>query len=805
MADHTGTQHIHGYCGLCIARCGTVATVQEGRFVRLDPDPAHPTGQAICAKGRAAPELVYHPERLTHPLRRTRPKGDADPGWERISWDTAFDLTAAAMRRIADQHGPEAVAFSIASPSTTTIADSVGFIRRLMNAFGTPNGVTSLDVCGWGRAFATRYAYGVASVGSGGAGGAMPDIAHTGCLLLWGYNPSISRLPHATAALDAQKRGMRLIVIDPRHAGLASKADLWLRVRPGTDGALALGLANLMIQQGWYDADFMRTWSNGPMLVGSDTGRMLTAQDLTPDGDARHYVAWDTATSRLMTYDTVTGSYAGDTTKLALDGEYRVATAHGEVVCQPAFARYAALCRRYSPEVVEETCWIPRAQLEEAARLLWHSRPVSYYAWSGHEQHANVTETARAMSLLYALTGCFDAPGGNVLLPAIPSAPITGEDLPAAQRLAPALGAAERPLGPARWNNITANDFYRAILEGTPYPVRGLIGFGANMLVSHVDGVRGREALAALDFYAHADLFLTPTAALADVVLPVASAFEREALKIGFDISPEAQSLMQFRQAVVAPPGEARADTDIVFDLAKRLGLAAQFWHGDIDAAYRHQLAPSGVTLEALRARAEGVRVPLRVRYTKHGELDAQGHPRGFATPSRRIELYSETFLDHGYAPLPDFSEPALSPVGQPALVARFPLVLTCAKPTLFCQSQYRALPSLRRRALDPTVTLHPEAARARGIAEGTWVAIETPENSVRARAHLDANLDPRVVVGEHGWWQGCTALGVSGYDPFGREGANFNLLIGNDARDPISGTASLRASLCEIRPVTRQ
>ena len=188
----------------------------------------------------------------------------------------------------------------------------------------------------------------------------------------------------------------------------------------------------------------------------------------------------------------------------------------------------------------------------------------------------------------------------------LPAAPITGEDLPAARQMAPALGLAERPLGPARWNNVTTRDLYRAILEGKPYPVRGLIGFGANMLLAHADGGHGREALAALDFYAHADLFMNPTAELADVVLPVASAFEREALKIGFEISPEAQSLIQLRQAVVPPPGEARPDTDIVFDLAARLGLAAQFWNGDIEAAYRHQLAPTGVTLEQLRAAPGG-------------------------------------------------------------------------------------------------------------------------------------------------------------------------------------------------------
>src|SRR5436190_3249943 len=118
MAGDAGTQRVHTYCALCIARCGAVAVVEEGRFTRLEPDPTHPTGQALCAKGRAAAELVYHPERLTQPLRRTRPKGDRDPGWQAISWDEARSETAAAMRRIAERDGPEAVAFSMSSSST---------------------------------------------------------------------------------------------------------------------------------------------------------------------------------------------------------------------------------------------------------------------------------------------------------------------------------------------------------------------------------------------------------------------------------------------------------------------------------------------------------------------------------------------------------------------------------------------------------------------------------------------------------------------------------------------------------------
>src|SRR5579859_5104677 len=231
---------IQSYCALCISRCGAIAVVENDRFVALQPDPSHPTGQALCAKGRAAPELVYHPDRLLYPMKRTRPKGDADPGWQRIDWDEALDLTAAALQRIAAEHGPESVVFSQVSASTSAIVDTSMWIQRLMHAFGSPNLCGSMELCGWGRAYATRFTYGV---GMGTPGTPLPDLDHAGCILYWGYNPSLSRLSHATATIQALKRGAHLIVVDPRRVGLASKADLWLRVRPGSDAALALGIA----------------------------------------------------------------------------------------------------------------------------------------------------------------------------------------------------------------------------------------------------------------------------------------------------------------------------------------------------------------------------------------------------------------------------------------------------------------------------------------------------------------------------------------------------------------------------------
>jgi anaerobic selenocysteine-containing dehydrogenase len=328
--------------------------------------------------------------------------------------------------------------------------------------------------------------------------------------------------------------------------------------------------------------------------------------------------------------------------------------------------------------------------------------------------------------------------------------------------------------------------------------VHGLVGFGANLLLAHADSKRGQEALAALDFYVHADLFMNPTAELADVILPVASAYEREALKVGFEVSQAAQAHVQLRQRVVTPRGEARSDNEIVFDLASRLGLGAHFWDGDIDAAYRYQLGPSGVSLERLREQPGGVRAPQQARYRKFAEL-VDDVPRGFNTPTRKVELYSQTMLEHGYPPLPEYEEPLMGPLTRPELKGRYPLILTCAKNALFCETQHRGLPSLRRQAMDPEVELHPLAAAERGIRPGDWVHIETPEGSIRARARLNDTLKPDVVCGQHGWWQACPEIGASGYEPFGPEGANFNLIIGDRAIDPISGSVPHRAYLCQV------
>ena len=290
------TERVHGFCALCWSRCGCISTVEDGRLVAVEPDPEHPTGKALCGKGRAAPELVHHPDRLLHPLKRTRPKGDADPGWERIGWDEALDTIADTLNRLAKESGSETVAFGITTTAGTAMQDGFVWVERLRRAFGSPNAAIAMELCGFAKEMVFPHTFGVP----------MPvaDLAQTDCFILWGHNPSTTWLAHATRIADAKARGAKLVVVDPRSAGLANKADQWLRVRPGSDGALALGIAGIMIEEGWFDREFVARWTNGPFLVRDDTGQLLTGADLDENGDPAERIAWDSRAGAPLRYDT---------------------------------------------------------------------------------------------------------------------------------------------------------------------------------------------------------------------------------------------------------------------------------------------------------------------------------------------------------------------------------------------------------------------------------------------------------------------------------------------------------------------
>jgi anaerobic selenocysteine-containing dehydrogenase len=796
MSEITAASHyVRGYCALCTAHCATIATVSDGKVTRLEADDDHPNGGVLCIKGKAAPELVYHPDRLNYPLKRTRPKNASDPGWQRVSWDEALEVIALRIGAIRETYGPRAIALAKGTTGGTSISDSERWLSRFLNLLGSPNWVSTTHVCNWHKDTGFSYTFGVEIP--------TPDVAHSNAFLLWGHNPSSTSLILAHDIVAARKRGMKIVAVDPRRVGIAAQADVLLQVRPGSDGALALALIDVVIKQRLYDEQFVRQWTNGPFLLRADTGAPLTQADLNEGASSQRFVAWDDAGNTPAAYDPSSGQFDTEPTQLALFGERRLTAKDGrEILCRPVFAALANLAAKYEPKASAAITGVPADKIRQAAQLLAANRPVSMFMHNGVGQHTNATQTSRAIATLYALLGDFDRPGGNVVFPKAPINVVSGKDSLPREMAAQRIGRERKPLGPpAKPGNCAAYDIFTAILEGRPYPIRALINFGSNTIMSTGDSQRAREAFRAVDFAVATELFMTPTAELCDYVLPAASFLEMANVTSGFTHRAAGRMHLQYRPAAVTPLAERRSDTWIIFELAKRLGLGEHFWQGEIEAAYEYELEPTGISLAQLKDAPGGISVSALPRYAKYSESKQGKTPRGFNTPDKKVELYSHTFAMHGYAPLPEYVEPLISPVSRPELAAEYPLVLTNAKFTTYIHSQLRGLSSLRKTTPDPSADIHPDTAKSYGIRDKDWMIIESPRGSIRAKARVTGAITRGVVCCQHGWWQDCKDLELPGYDSYGQGSANPSLLIGAELADPISGSLPHRSYLCRVRP----
>ncbi|MDI4232111.1 molybdopterin-dependent oxidoreductase [Bradyrhizobium sp. Arg237L] len=782
-------ERIPGYCTLCRSRCGSTMVVEKGRLISVESLQGHPTGGALCAKGRAAPEMVHSPRRLTKPLRRTAPRDAADPGWTEISWDEALDDIVRELGGIRRTSGAEAVAFAVTTPSGTPMVDSFEWVERFIRCFGSPNLIYGVEICGWHKDYAHALTF--------GRGIGFPDYEHADAIVLWGHNPARTWLAQATRIANARRRGARIAVVDPKPNGSGQDADVWLRIRPGSDGALAMGAIRHLIATGSFDASFVTRWTNGPFLVDTDTGRFVRANELWDNQSSEAFVVLDqSGTARA--YDT--RAAALDPAHCRLDGRTTLAARDGRVIAAAtAFRLLATEAAPYTIARVAEVSWLEERDIAAFYGLFENSPRLAYHAWTGVGQHTNATMTERAIATLYALTGACDRPGGNVWPVPPPTRSVNDYALLPPEQKAKALGIDELPLGPPSRGWITARDFSRAVLTGEPYRVHALMSFGTNFMVSQGHSSRNRDALRALDFHVHVDMFMNPTAENADIILPANMPWERDALKIGFEITQDAVETIQFRPQMLPRLGECKADYEIAAELAVRLGLANEFFGGDIRAGWNHQLAPLGVTVDELRQHPEGLRFPQPFRHEKYALQRDDGTIAGFATPTRRVEIYSELMLDHGYAPLPSHIEPAESPFADTA-DSRFPLVLTTAKSGWFVHSSHRHIASLRKKTPDPAIEISGTLAARRGLKDGDWAIVETSTGEVRLRVRLNESLDDRVAIAEFGWWEDCPPLGRDATTPAGFPTSNMNDGLSDATRDPVSGSVPLRAIRCDIR-----
>jgi anaerobic selenocysteine-containing dehydrogenase len=693
-------------CRSCHGGCGVLLHVKGDRLVKVEGDRESPLNHGrLCPIGTVTLDLVYHPDRLKYPLRRAGPRGAGQ--WDRISWDQALDEIAERLLAIRDKFGPEAIALG-----TGTGRHHIRWVSRFGHALGTPNWCEP----GFAQCFHPRVNTCILTFGDFPVSDYTGDVAPA-CIMFWGHNPVNSGPDGETRfnVLEALDRKPKIIVVDPRRTELASRADIWLQIRPGVDDALALSMLNVIIGEKLYDEEFVGRWTHG-------------------------------------------------------------------------FEELGRRVKDYSPEWAEPITWVAADKIRAAARLFANTKPALLEWGCAIEHTPKCIQTVRAVSMLPALTANIDVPGGWVFgMHGLGRFPSLIENLtPAAN--AKRLGSDQfKLLGGAGADLPSAHipTLLRAMREGKPYPVKAFLVFGNNTLATYANTASVYDALMKLDFMVCADLFMTPTAELADIVLPAASWPELNQLA---GLPTVAANVVLAQQQAVRI-GECKSDEEIFVELARRMKLPVGT--ESVEDVLDAQLAAGGIGMTFDEIKQRGYfKVPFKYRKFEQA---------GFATPTGKIELYSTRLETLGYSPLPYYQEPPESPISAPDIARDYPLVLTTGgRIPFFFNSEHRQIANLRKAHRDPQAEIHPATAAHYGIVGGDWMWIETRRGRIQQKAKLTAGIDPRVIHVEHGWW-----FPEQPAPDYGIWKSNVNLLTDNQPPyDPAMGTYQLRGLLCRVSPI---
>lgn len=435
------------------------------------------------------------------------------------------------------------------------------------------------------------------------------------------------------------------------------------------------------------------------------------------------------------------------------------------------FDRLVEHVKGYSPEKVAEITWVPPDTIRAMARMYAQTRPASIFEGVALDHYNNGFQASRAIAILIAITGNLDVPGGN----AWPDRGKPFTNLRITDRIHDEDGiGAEYPIFNLFSRERSAMCIPDAILEAKPYPIKALLVHGSDPMRIWPNTSRAKKALDSLELLVVIDLFMTDTAQLADIVLPCASFLEGGSWK---DYRTNGLPMVGIGKRAIEPIGSSREDWQIIAELGKKMGFGEYFPWYNVDELFQYLFEPTGITLEQFSEHPGGV-FTARPRSRKYLE-------DGFNTPSGKVEIYSKTLEENGYAPLPIFEEPSESLVNRPDLAEEYPfLLITGAKTRYFTHSRFRNLPSLRQHVPEPLAEINAEAANRLGIEQGDTVVVESPRGNIRLKSFVTHDIHPNVVSIQHGWGE-----------------ANANLLIDDaaSARDPASSYPPFKAAICRV------
>lgn len=703
----------------CRGKCPLNVHVRDGQVKFVEPqmtdDEQYRRG---CLLGQSHVQRVYSPRRLKYPMVRSdwspgdpNPEGRGeDAEFEQVSWDEALDYVADEMLRVRDEYGPESVFFHTGSGDNgmgTTI------FGRLASMFGGTQQTWSIDSnVGVGFSRVTGQGFFLPPTNES------EDWVNANTIIVWGSDLFKSQFQNdASKVLDAMENGAKLVVVDPVYTTTASKADLWLPIKPGKDVHLALGMIHEVFAEELYDEEFLRERTTAGALVRDDTEEMLRMSDLE-DGDEDD--------------DRVVGVHAETGEPVPLEPDtYAAVELFGSYVVDGIETTTSLTLLEdhvadYTPEAVAETADLDAEDIRTSIHWLATRGPggiCSSYA-VGRYKYGHVF--GQAYAILLALTGDYGKSG------TIHAQHPVGASLNS--------GGYGSPEGAEGTDILFMHELPDALENEDPHPIKAIYGMESNMLVNQFpDRQRWIDVLENVDMFAMADIHRTPTVQHADVILPAAHWFEREDITDAWGSHPH----ISYRNKAHDPLWEARDDYFIINDLAEKLGYDDLFL-GD-KRAELERIAENDDRFDIDELREQGnVRV----------DVDVIKYQDPFPTDTGRIEIYDEDQPTEDEGTVLDLPRPIEDRTADDHQLAdEYPLLFMQKHSKWRIHSQWADNAMVRKINPEPIVELHPSDAEERGIDDGDYVRVYNERGEVVVRARYHEGMRPGLINIDQGWW----------------------------------------------------
>jgi molybdopterin-containing oxidoreductase family molybdopterin binding subunit len=711
--------------GNCQSRCRLYVHVRDGKAVKTSmapfPDPRY---NRICLRGLSQVQRLYDPNRLKYPMKRVGNRGEGK--WERISWDEAIDTIVSKFKQFQKEFGNQSVAFSSVSGNMAFLNGFYGSFRlaNLMQATQTEYSLDMSDTYGLGRVLGTGSSFNQRNDPA--------DLANAKTIVVWAANITDSHPHDWRFVVDAQLKGAKVIVIDPRFTTAASKADLWISIRPGADPALAMSMAQVIISEKIYDEAFLLQSTVAPFLVRDDTKRFLRKSDVTgvkpsDPSEKDPYIVWDP--------DLNEGRSFKDVASPALEGRY----APGGIKVATAFTLLKEAMSKYPPEYAAEICEIKPEVIRDVARLYAQNKPASIY--NGYIQYDNGLQTGHAWGILASLTGNIGKPGAS-----LGHCGLSGYNLNFIPFLYPK-GMTSQVIPWIYLKEVLRSGMFR----GKPHPIKAIYIYGSNVVSNATNqNVVINTIFPAIDFIVAVDMVETDTTRYADIVLPASHWFER----LDFVQGPD-QPYSTICEKALEPAYESKSDIDIYRLIARGMGFGEYFKYTDEEFIQMlidtDKARAAGLTWERLQKEKVIQTLPSCWVNWKNGR---------FPSPSRRLEFYLEDpkprldcgiEIDKSREHLPVFTPPIEAWPDNP-LRKKYPLVYHTERQRWRLHSQWHNTPWLREQDPEPIVKISPVDAQARGIKNGDIVEVFNDRGHAVVKAVLSDGQRPGMVSVAKGW-----------------------------------------------------